>query len=197
MRRLLVTCCVLLVLVAGNTAHAQSIGFKAGGSLANQEFDPEAERNSLSGFAGGGFLRFGFGRMGIQLEVLSLTKGSESVTDFSETKLTYIEVPLLLHLPLTVGQSFAPYVIVGPSLAFDINCEVEVGDVPQDCGEREKVDFGVSTGGGLGVAAGPGALLLEGRYTWGLKNISEDPAAEIKNRTALFIIGYEIPIGRR
>jgi hypothetical protein len=197
MRRFAATCLACLVafsIPAG--AHAQSIGFKLGGSLATQDFKPDASRNSLGGFGGGGFVRFGFSRMGLQLEVLALTKGSEAVENSVERKINYVEVPLLLHVPLMSGPSFAPYVIMGPSLAFDIDCE-EVGEVTNACPERETMDIGVNLGGGLGVAAGPGALLLEGRHTWGLKNISEDPALEVKNRSALFIIGYELPLGRR
>jgi hypothetical protein len=179
-------------------AQAQSIGFKVGGALATQDFEPEAERKSVSSLAGGGFVRFGLGRLGVQVEALSITKGSESEgTPASRTRIEYIEVPLLLHLPLTVGQHFAPYIILGPSLAFDIDCKMEAGEVTEECSDREKTDFGLSAGGGLGVALGPGALLLEGRYTWGLKNISRVDALEVKNRAALFIIGYEIPIGRR
>ena len=44
---------------------------------------------------------------------------------------------------------------------------------------------------------GPGALLLEGRYTWGLTNISDvADAVEIKNRSAYITAGYSIPLGR-
>jgi hypothetical protein len=199
MRRLLFEGSALaVVLVLPHAVHGQSIGFKLGGSLANQEFDPEAESSSIGAFAGGGFVRFGLGRLGVQVEALSITRGSEDEATNSETKIEYIEVPLLLHLPLTLGQSFAPYVIGGPSIAFDVDCELETtSGVTAECPDREKTDFGLSAGGGLGVAAGPGALLFEGRYTWGLKNISKAEAVAVKNRTALFVVGYELPIGRR
>lgn len=199
MRRLLIVPSLfLLALGLSSAAHAQTIGFKLGASMATQEFDPEEERNSITGFAGGGFVRFGLGRLGVQLEALSITKGSESEATGSELKIEYIEVPLLLHLPLTVGQSFAPYIIAGPFLAFDIDCELETtAGETSECGDREKLDLGLSAGGGLGFAVGPGALLLEGRYSWGLKNINDADTPEIKNRNALFVIGYEIPIGRR
>jgi hypothetical protein len=189
-----------LALALSSAAHAQSIGFKLGAAMANQYIDPDEETNAITGFAGGGFIRFGTGRIGVQLEALSITKGAELDATDLKRKIEYVEVPLLLHLPLTLGQSFAPYVIGGPSVAFDISCEEEAaGGDTNDCPDREKTDFGLSAGGGLGFAVGPGALLLEGRYTWGLKNIEYGriEGEETKNRNALFIAGYEIPIGRR
>ena len=196
MRPVTVPAAFVLALALSNGAHAQGIGFKLGAAMANQDIEAEEETNSITGFAGGGFIRFGVGRLGIQLEALSMTKGYEQEGTDLKTKIDYVEVPLLLHVPLTMGQSFAPYVIAGPSLAFDIDCETEAADgASGDCLDREKTDFGLSAGGGLGFAVGPGALLLEGRYTWGLKDI-EYGGVETRNRNALFIAGYEIPIGR-
>ena len=189
-------------------APAQTIGFKLGASIASQKFDPDvADFKSLTGFVGGGLIRFGSGRLGIQLEALSVTKGSKAETPTGaegETRLEYVEIPLLLHLPLTTGGSFAPYIVAGPSLGFEISCTTQgPGSGEADCDETnpdrdKKIDFGV--GGGLGVAfaAGPGAVLLEGRYTLGLSNIAtEGSTVEIKNRTILIMAGYEIPLGRR
>jgi hypothetical protein len=197
MRRLLIApSAFALALALSSAAQAQSIGFKLGATMANQEFDPEFETSSITDFAGGGFVRFGLGRLGVQVEALSITKGSEDDADV-QTKIEFIEVPLLLHLPLTMGQSFAPYIIAGPSAAFNIGCERgTAAGVPSDCDDEfEKTDFGLSAGGGLGFVMGPGAVLLEGRYTWGLKNINDGDITEIKNRSALFLVGYEIPIG--
>src|SRR5215216_5711647 len=162
MRRHL-ACLVLplaLALAVSSAAQAQTIGFKIGASMANPQFNPDVETNALVSLGGGGFVRFGAGRLGVELEALSITKGAEFEFDGSKLKIEYIEVPLLLHLPLTLGQSFAPYVIAGPSIAFDVDCEGELSEgEPFKCDDREKTDFGLSAGGGLGFAAGPGALL--------------------------------------
>src|SRR5690606_12326079 len=112
-------------------AEAQTIGFKLGASLSNLKIDgTTAETDYTTGFAGGGFIRFGFGRLGIQPEILSVTKGAEvdgGAVDGEDSALNieYIEIPVLLHLPLTYGSSFAPYVFGGPSFAFEIGCEFE------------------------------------------------------------------------
>jgi hypothetical protein len=198
--------------VSAAAADAQTIGFKLGGSFSNLSIDETTGPTDwASGFIGGGFVRFGFGRLGIQPEILSVTKGAEfdggEGGEDSSIDIEYIAVPILLHLPLTYGSSFAPYIIGGPEFAFDIGCEFssDAGDEDCDTGDlgdgplpRKSIDIGLSAGGGLAFAMGPGALLLEGRYTWGLTNISDSPdPSEMKNRSAYVLAGYSIPLGRR
>lgn len=211
MRRISTTILALAAALALTApGHAQTIGFKLGASLANWDVSDAEDvgLNSITGFAGGGFVRFGLGRLGIQAELLSITKGTEfddtGTDDDGKVSLEYVEIPLLLHLPLMVGQSFAPYLIAGPSVAFEIGCdfkaegiEIECDDPDGDIVERETTDFGLSVGGGLAFAMGPGAVLVEGRYTWGLTNLNSGTGPEIKNRNALLMAGYEIPLGRR
>ena len=190
-------------------ADAQTIGFKLGASLSNLSIgETTGPTDWTTGFVGGGFIRFGFGRLGIQPEILSVTKGAEMDVESGDDetlKIEYIAVPILLHLPLTYGASFAPYLIAGPEFAFDIGCEFTDASGEVDCDsqdfpdgplERESIDIGLSAGGGFAFAMGPGALLLEGRYTWGLTDLTAD-ATEMKNRSAYILAGYSIPLGRR
>lgn len=193
--------------LTASAAEAQTIGFKLGASLSNIKFgDSTAETDYTTGFAGGGFIRFGFGRLGIQPEILSVTKGAEQDGgeggEDSALKIEYIEIPVLIHLPLTYGSSFAPYVFGGPSFAFEVGCDFEDVDCDDEAQvdpiELKSTDIGLTAGGGLAFAMGPGALLLEGRYTWGMTNIDDSAEEnEIKNRSALILAGYSIPIGRR
>jgi opacity protein-like surface antigen len=195
-------CAVALVLSV--PASAQTIGFKLG--MASTKFDVSdgPDYDSKTGFVGGGFIRFDMGRIGIQPELLSVSKGAEVDAADMKVSLEYVEIPVLLHLPLMMGSSFAPYVVAGPSFAFEIDCSASSGGVSADCdldedsSERKKTDFGLAVGGGLAFAMGPGALLLEGRYTHGLTNLNDstDPF-EIRNRAFYFMGGYSIPLGRR
>jgi hypothetical protein len=186
---------------------AQTIGFKLGGSMSKFSADGTTDTyDFMTSFAGGGFVRFGFGRLGIQPEILSVTKGAEfddsgAGGEDTSIKIEYVEIPVLLHFPLTYGASFAPYVFGGPAFAFEIGCE----ESEVDCDEalsgllplRKGTDIGLSAGGGLAFAMGPGALLLEGRYTWGLTDIDESETFSHKNRSILLLAGYSIPLGRR
>lgn len=188
-------------------ADAQTIGFKLGASLANLSIDgTTGPTDWTTGFMGGGFVRFGFGRLGIQPELLWVSKGAEmdmETTEDETIKIEYIAVPILLHLPLTYGSSFAPYIIAGPEFAFDMGCKSTDASGTVDCDspdladpfERESIDIGLSAGGGFAFAMGPGALLLEGRYTWGLTDLTADQTPT-KNRSAYILAGYSIPLGR-
>lgn len=200
--------------VSASVVDAQTIGFKLGASMSKFSADETTDTfDFMTSFAGGGFVRFGFGRLGIQPEILSVTKGAEiddggTGGEDASIKIEYIEIPVLLHLPLTYGASFAPYVMGGPAFAFDIGCEQSLGDTEVDCEDdslgdvfqRKSIDIGLSAGGGLAFAMGPGAVLVEGRYTWGLTNINDSEEAdpiEVKNRSILLLAGYSIPLGRR
>ena len=192
---------------SATTLDAQTIGFKLGAAMSNVDVDPDAgDTGGITAFAGGGFIRFGFGRLGIQPELLTVKKGFDFEDtvgdDDSKLELEYIEIPVLLHLPLTMGSTFAPYVFGGPSFAFEVGCEVEdqVGTVDCDEGDtidtRSSTDIGLTGGAGLAFAMGPGAILLEGRYTWGLTDWDKAEGSSIKNRTAMFLVGYAIPLTR-
>jgi hypothetical protein len=196
---------------------AQTIGFKLGASFANwsaEEDDQELDTDQFSSFMGGGFVRFGLGRLGLQPELLVVTRGAE-FSDEEEQGITgrfkvdYIEVPVLLTLPLTTGTGIAPYIFGGPNFAFEIGCKVEaeLGDIeasddcddldPGETFDRKSTDIGATAGAGLEFPLGPGALLIEGRYNWGLSNISDIEGVDIKSRTAAVLAGYSIPLGPR
>jgi opacity protein-like surface antigen len=207
MRRIYATLlvCAAALTVSATAAEAQTLGFKLGASFSTLSIDDAATtQNSITGFIGGGHIRFGMtDRIGLQAELLSVTKGADiSSTPAFDLRLEYIEVPLLLHLPLTIGVNFSPYVFGGPSVGFEIRCRTTVAGVTADCGDadafaRNSTDFGLTAGGGFAFAMGPGALLLEGRYTWGLSDISRAEDVTIRNRSGAVMAGYEIPLGRR
>ena len=215
MRRLITTtiCACALFFAVPIPAAAQTIGFKLGMTSSKFDVDPdEGDQERLNQFGGGGFIRFGFAGLALQLEALAVTKGtkvnlSDLGEDFDgEIKLDYIEVPLTAMF--TFGNG--PYIFAGPAIAFETGCSVEAevdgGDeVSVDCDEddadffqRKSTDFGVTVGAGLQFAAGPGAILIEGRHTWGLTNINDDGTEDkVRNRAFAVFAGYAIPIGNR
>ena len=204
----------LLLVAAPAAAQSPAIGFKLGATFSNLDVDDEDgdETSSLTAFGGGGFIRFGLAGLGMQVDLLALTKGShvETATEGeSDLKLDYVEVPVQLVFGLGSGR-FSPYVMVGPSFAFEIGCEVSAEDedveFEADCDdgdifERNKFDIGATGAAGLMIPAGPGSLLIEGRYTHGFTNIFDNDAQqgdnEVKNRSWGVFGGYSIPIGSR
>ena len=208
----------ILVLGAVSTqtpASGQVIGFKVGATFSNLSVDntPDAtEQNTLTQFGGGGFIRFGFGSLVLQPELLVITKGSEvdvaaGTDDDLELKLDYLEIPVLLRFGLGSSSSFSPYALVGPTFSFEIDCTAradadDTDDFEADCDddadifERSSFDFGVTGALGFEVRAGPGNILFEGRYTHGFTNISDTgDNAEVKNRSFALFAGYAIALG--
>jgi hypothetical protein len=195
-------------------AQGMTIGFKMGASFSNVSVDPDEgfDTKSLTAFTGGGFLRFPLGPVQLQPELMYITKGFKMEDDESDAegkfKLSYIEIPVLIVLPLTQGASFSPYVFGGPAFAFEASCKIAFegggvsGDVDCDEGgdtiERKKFDVGAMFGAGFGIPAGPGSLLIEGRYNFGLMNIADTDGDEsLKNRSGAVLVGYSIPLGTR
>lgn len=205
MRRFFMTFAVgtAALALAATGADAQTIGAKLGASFSTLTTDAEDENiDRLTGFVGGGFVRFDFGRLGLQAELLTVTKGATfdfNALDAGEVdfSLEYVEIPVLLHMPLSMGSSFAPYVLAGPAFAFEVGCESTTTLGTRDCEGLKSTDIGLAAGGGLAFAMGPGALLVEGRYTWGMTNLIEDEGSgSLKNRSAYLMAGYSIPLSR-
>jgi hypothetical protein len=213
-RHLVLTAAAAFTVFGASQASAQTIGFKVGAAFANVSGDDVEDTESLTSLIGGGFVRFGFGGIGIQPELLFVTRGFKvDETDpeigevSSKLKLDYIEVPVLAVLPLSMGAGLSPYVFAGPSFAFKLGCKADIEgegvDISADCDEGEgedpfkSTDIGATLGAGLEFPMGPGALLVEGRYNFGLTNIAEGEDADVKTRTAAVMAGYSIPLGPR
>jgi hypothetical protein len=206
-----------VMLVAGTVtaADAQTIGFKVGPTFSKLDVDDDGgdEPETLSSFGGGGFIRFGFAGLSLQAEVLALTKGAKLSFDDGtnslegKLKLNYIEIPVTAMFSLGSG----PYLFAGPSVAFELGCEVELetdgSSFESDCDEgegdfsRKETDFSLHGGAGFQLPIGPGHLLIEGRYIYGLTNLNEDDGTTVdsgssKHRTWTVMAGFAVPIGR-
>jgi hypothetical protein len=207
----------MLGVFAATDSQAQTIGFKLGPSFSTISTDePGFNPGTLTKFTGGGFIRFGMGGLAIQPELMYVTKGSktsfseEGFTADAELRLDYIEVPVLVVLPIGAGTSIAPFVYAGPAFSFEVGCSVafsaggfegsgdcDEGDV-EGPAERKKLDVGIMGGLGLAIPMGPGAITLEGRYNFGLMNLNDSSeGGSIKNRSGAVLVGYSIPLGMR
>ena len=137
--------------------------------------------------------------------------GSQTTQDSASADVTvnYLEllVPFALILPL--HGPLVPRLYVGPTLALELSCRVTYrsGDVLRQSGCAEEsteigtgfvrtqsFDFGVVLGGGVDIAAGPGAVTTEIRYTLGLTNTNADAGGEyaLYNRDLQFLVGYTV-----
>ena len=213
----------LMVLLAG-PASAQrgsrslELGVKGGAtfSTVSLEDEQDLELDHLTAFGGGAFLSIPLGGLYLQPEVLWVHKGarlSEGDLDELEIDLTlsYLEVPVLLVVPIGGGVGTSPYIFGGGAVSWETDCtfeaESEVGELEVDCDEgeeadlellRKDMDYSAVFGGGLRIPTGSGAFLIEGRYTLGLTDLndSDDPDDGFRNRSIAAFVGYSFTPGR-
>ncbi|MGH7446870.1 MAG: porin family protein [Longimicrobiales bacterium] len=182
----------------------QSTGAMPPGSAAG---DPARFDDSFVSTSFGGHARFSFGRFALQPELQMVSRGasiSETATN-ERIRLEYMELPVMLVVPIQVG-AFEPYAFGGPMLSLETRCRsiIEENNLKTNLGcddeaagnsfDRRVFDYGVSAGAGISHRLGSGRVLLEGRHTWGLRNIYDGAVegVEVRNRSLVFSIGYSI-----
>jgi hypothetical protein len=188
---------------------AQEIALKGGMAISRFEttgtipFDGTFISTSFGGHA-----RFRFGRIALQPEIYMVSRGASTGDDAAmdeRIRLEYMEIPLMLVVPFRAG-SFEPYAFGGPMLSLETRCRsiIEESGLKTNFGcddgsagnsfDRRAFDYGVSAGAGVSHRLGGGRILVEGRHTWGLRDIYDgiDTGVEVRNRSFVFSIGYTI-----
>jgi hypothetical protein len=165
------------------------------------------EKKSLMGMAGGLFVEYPLGTSGVSLqpEVLYVMKGSKGETTIEDVTFTrklkndYIEVPVLIKYNFTTAGKASPFMFVGPVAAFNIASKVQDKNPPDDPAfgdfdieNAKSLDFGLTIGGGLGLAMGSsGKLTFDLRYTLGLGNAFQDVAEADQDEDKMYIVDDE------
>lgn len=145
--------------------------------------------------------------LGMQTEIHyvkkgAVIKGSDGKrTVFKATRLSYIEIPLMLKLTLPVKRvhlhilagGYAAYCIKGSMVPSEEYNEFEIS-IAEEYGlstKLRRLDYGLTLGLGLSIDLKYTTLHLEARYNHGLRSIYEEPALYDKryNRTLSFMIG--------
>jgi hypothetical protein len=164
----------------------------------------------------------------IQPELLYIQKGTALIGSDQGVSLdmkihtNYLEVPLLAKVAFG-SESVKAYLNVGPSFGYGLGGnvnykanimgfpiegtgKVKFGEKPEDANEEDwyienRIDLGLQFGGGLAFKAGPGSILLDARYGYGMSNLSKDSSGsgdnKSQNRTIAISLGYAIPLGGR
>ena len=187
--------CAVLCTASSAMAQQAVFGVKAGINLANINFDPEPEEDVLearTGFVGGLFVVVPMTDLiAFQGEALYSQKGTTFEADGDEGKieLDYLEVPLLLRVGNAPSGQTSFHGFAGASLGLKLRStftatfdgETEDEDIDDDV---ETFDFGLVAGAGVDF----GRFTLDGRYTWGLTNVSSVDADEVKMKNRVFSI---------
>jgi hypothetical protein len=207
------SCCRILAAFAAATAFAapvsaQEVALKGGIAVSRfQSGGTVPFDGSFVSTSFGGHARFRFRYFALQPELYMISRGaSGSGIAADETmRLEYMELPLMLVFPVQVG-AFEPYAFGGPMLSLETRCRsiFETDGLKTNIGcdgrsggnvfDRRSFDYGASAGVGISHKLGSGRILVEGRHTWGLRDIYDDETEgiEVRNRSFVFSIGYAI-----
>jgi hypothetical protein len=101
-----------------------------------------------------------------------------------------IELPVLLVGRFRPGARVRPLAFGGAYAGFLSNVSQTFGSTRTDIDDQiEDVDGGVLLGGGLQVAAGSKAIVIDARYAVGLRDLSESSTTTFKSRTFVASVG--------
>jgi hypothetical protein len=197
----------LLALPVSAQQHPQ-LGVFGGVNFAKLGGDDVGDVQTRTGVLAGVFASFPLGR------ILALVPGvaySQEGTDVDAgggitgtLKFDYIEVPLLLKVaaPLQGSPKLRPYVVVGPTVGFEVGCKVAAQSGSQsvevDCDDptagvqTKSVQAGLLLGGGLEISQ----FFVGLRYQLGLTSIDDSGGnADVKNRVLAIFAGYGFRLG--
>jgi Outer membrane protein beta-barrel domain len=199
---------ILGLLVATPAAAQMGFGIKGGLNVADlsdlKTVDTweEFENESKTGFVGGGYVKFPLGPMRLQVEGLYSLKGAKGTTgggSFSsepwETKLTYLEIPVLLKYEFPT-PALKPFIYGGASVAFLMKAEMRNERINSDWVDLEEevssTDYGLVAGVGIELLG----ITIEGRYTHGLADVASGKdrntvLEEAKNKTWSAMAGID------
>lgn len=199
MRKIIALAGLLLVCVFATRAQRYYspefwIGAKGGASFSSMSFTPSVEQNWITGATGGIVLRYTeekiFGLIG---EVNITQRGwVENVKEAKHLhysrQLTYITVPIMTHIYF--GRKVKGFVNLGPSISYLLGSRIRsnfnyrnpgaVEDFPKKNRPVEEMSMKISNSFDYGIVGGLGmevrvakrhALVLEGRYYFGIGNI--------------------------
>jgi len=217
MRKTLLTLVVLLAI--GFTASAQlDFGIKLGTTMSDMKMDFKEDvsnaKNSLrTSYQFGAFAAIGK-KLYVQPEILIIGKGGTTDVDIPapqgvantfndvkyNTKLTTIDIPVMLGYKFIDMEVFNLRAMAGPVASFtlkqDENLTVDGVEqsVAQVFGENgkdfdmKKAIWGIQAGVGVDVMM----FRLDVKYEWGLNNLSNVSAIDIKSHSWLISLGWKI-----
>jgi hypothetical protein len=170
-------------------------GVKAGVTTANLSVSglPGFEPESGTGAMGGGWISFGRDRVRVQTELTFGTRRFSSPSPIGDIEVSarVVEIPVLILGRWRPGARTRPQLFGGPSFGLLSRVTQTVGSTETDIDDEIRdTDIGFVFGGGVEIGAGRGAVVIDARYTHGLRDVSESSVTSFKLRTWAFSFGY-------
>lgn len=206
--------CFLLVSTSNLMAQLSiSPGIRAGVNLANVSVDPDLEFDTKSnmGMIIAVPVEIGIGEsFAIQPEVMFVQKGfkvEENILGLNfktQMIINQIDIPILAKYKFVNTESFQAYAAAGPVFGYALSGKQKIEALGQS--EEEDIDFDefgynrfetlVSVGAGAGIPIGPGVIVLDLRYLFGLSDLNDsEEDFEMRNNGFQGGIGFMFNFG--
>jgi hypothetical protein len=199
------------IILAAQPAHAQALSFGVRGGLnysnTSIKSEPEVDVGNRTGYHAGvvGYVDIAK-NFALQTEMMYSQKGFAEGSSDIALKVNYFEIPV--YAVIKLPTKISPHLYAGFVLGLETGCKASVGNVKDvDCDaafeennqtpRTKGADSGVMFGGGVTFDLGPGDMLIDAIYNYGLTNIAETGSdiTELKSRTFYLSAAYLFPIG--
>jgi hypothetical protein len=194
----------------------RTVGFKTGviTTGVNAEVDAFLNTDWRTGVTAGGFVSLDLASMlTLQADLLFSQRGfgfrmyggdAGLIPGKAEVGALEFHMNLGVRLPWRTDR-VSPRVFVGPAVGYELSCTVngtmmgmtfkEECDAPVVGIETHTMDLGFSFGGGVDVYLHPLTLVMDGRYTQGLRNLNDNPQGvdRLRSRAWSFTVGAGWP----
>ena len=181
-RHVLVALAAVGILVTSTPVFAQGVGIGVKGGAVFASFTPgDLDLDRRTGWQVGGFLGGNrTGTVGVMGEINFIQKRSAGF------EINYVQLPVLLRVNIgsKSKSGVSVYGIGGPALDIKISDDVTGIDLDD---AFESVDVEIIAGAGIELSR----FIIEGRYTWGLRQVNKQfsEVDEIKTRAAAILFG--------
>jgi hypothetical protein len=194
-----------LLFPARAMAQSTSFGVEGGINVADiaftsndpAEFNPTFE--SRIGAVVGVFVARDFNPVvGLQVDALYSQKGAKATVfepDIGaninlDARIDFLEIPVLVRATARASDAVAVRFFGGPAFGIKLSDKVTLNDVelPEDEVQLKSFDVGLTAGAAVQL----GKFFVDGRYTWGLVNLDDDPTGQgddIKSRVFTVMVG--------
>jgi hypothetical protein len=188
MKKLSFLAVAMFFAIAAYSQTEVSIGLKAGPNFANLNTDASLSANykNRTGFHGGAFALFKFGKVGLQPELILSQQGSKvtvNAQDF-DANYTYFNIPVIVKLYTVAGINIQ----VGPQFGFLASQKNELLESVNVEDDAKNSDLSLALGLGWDL---PLRLSVDARYNLGLSDNSSSPA-EVKNQVWQVSLGFRL-----
>lgn len=209
--------CALAIFAAATVVAQSSVGLRAGTTFSKGVYDDDdldevsyLTAGYLVGVPAEFILTENFG---VQAEVNLLQRGQRTEIEFdffgaqirdeTITRLTYLDFAGLAKAGL-LDDELTVAAVAGPSLSYalggrnvDEEGDTEKIDWDDEGNTLRRLDFGFAFGAQAGMAIGPGRVVLDARYRFGLNDLTDDgdgAAVTLHSRAFSGSLGYLLPL---